>query len=188
MKLFLATTNKHKAEEISKLMPKEKVLVKTVKIKLIEPDFESLEEIASYKAKQAYKKTKKPVIAEDTGVYFEGYRNFPGPYAKRIFESIGFKGLTTLIKIAKTKKAYFKTTIAYCDGKTTKTFSGKLEGTLLEKPRSIKKDRLPYEKIFLPKRQNKALVDLSIEEKNKISHRAKAVRELLKWLEKTGKI
>ncbi|MEM4257371.1 MAG: non-canonical purine NTP pyrophosphatase [Candidatus Diapherotrites archaeon] len=184
MKLILATTNKHKAKEINEIMSKHGYKIITKKIRLIEPDFDTLEEIAKYKAIQAYEKLKKPVITEDTGVYFCEYKNFPGVHAKRIFESIGFKGLITLIKTAKNKKAYFKTTIVYYNGKISKTFSGKLEGTLLEKPVSIKKDRLPYEKIFVPKGQKKALVDLSLEQKNKISHRAKATKKMLKWLKK----
>lgn len=182
MRIFFATTNKHKVEEIRKITTTFGIQITETKIQLIEPDFDSLEEIAKYKAIQAYKKLEKPVIAEDTGVYFCAYKNFPGQYAKRIFKSIGFKGLIALIRMAKNKRAYFKTAIAYTDGKITKVFSGILKGKLLEKPVSIKKYRLPYEKIFQPKNEKKALVDLDVNQKNKISHRAKAVKKFCRWI------
>lgn len=182
MELFLATTNKHKVEEISKLLSEYGIAVKQADARLVEPDFDSLEEIAEYKAKQAFAQMKKPVIAEDTGVYFSGYKNFPGTLAKRVFVGIGFDGLTALVRLSKDKGAYFKTAISYYDGKKSKTFSGMLKGRLLDKAVSVEKDRLPYEKIFVPDGFSKALVDLPVDEKNKISHRAQAARKLGEWL------
>jgi XTP/dITP diphosphohydrolase len=182
MKLFLATNNKHKVDEISTLLSDYGVDLRQAKLDLIEPDFGSLEEIANYKAKQAFAKLKKPVIAEDTGVYFCGYNNFPGILAKRVFLGIGFDGLVTLIRHSKNKKAYFKTVVSYFDGKKLKSFSGVLKGRLLERVVSIEKDRLPYEKIFVPDGFSKALVDIPLDEKNKFSHRAKAVKKFGNWL------
>ena len=138
-----------------------------------------MEEVAKEKARQAFEKIKKPVIVEDTGVYFEAYNNFPGGLAKRIYKSIGFTGLLALIKAAKNKKAYFRTMICFTpDGKNFRTFEGKLEGTLLNHIVEEEKDRLPYEKIFVPNGQKKALAELTKEEKNKISHRAIAAHKL----------
>ena len=122
------------------------------------------------------------MIAEDTGIYFEDYNNFPGVLAKRIFLGLGFDGLSLLIRNGKTRRASFKTTICYCDGKVSKCFSGILKGSLLQKAVSVQKDRLPYEKLFVPDGYSKALVDLPIEEKNMVSHRAQAAHKLGKWL------
>ena len=181
MKVFIATGNKHKVHEMSLMLSAFGIELEQKDISIIEPDFDSIEEIAVEKAKQAFEKIKKPVIAEDTGVYFEEYNNFPGQLAKRIYLGIGFEGLISLIKLKENKKAYFKTAVAYFDGEKSKVFSGKMEGTLLEEIVSLKKDRLPYEKLFVPNGFDKALVDLSVEEKNKISHRAKATKKFGEW-------
>lgn len=188
MDLIIATGNKYKVQEMKKILKEYSINLKQKKIKLLEPDFDSQREVAKEKAKQAYQKLKKPLIAEDTGVYFEAYNNFPGMLAKRVYLGIGFPGLLALIKKAKNKKAYFLTIVCYYDGKKFKTFEGKLEGKLLDKTVSLEKDRLPYEKIFVPRGFKKALVDISINEKNKISHRAIATKKLGKWLkQKLGK-
>ena len=181
MKLFIATGNKHKVHEMSLMLNVFGIELEQKDIPIIEPDFDSIEEIALEKAKQAFEKLKQPVIAEDTGVYFEAYNNFPGQLAKRIYLGLDFEGLIALIKLKENKKAHFKTAIAYFDGEESKVFSGKMEGSLLEEIISPEKDRLPYEKIFVPNGFDKALVDLSVEEKNKISHRAKATKKFGEW-------
>ncbi len=181
--LIFVTGNKYKHVEIAKIL-EENVKLVQVKGQPEEPDLAKIEDIAVYKARQAYKKLKKPVIVEDTGVYFSEYNDFPGHLAKRIYEGIGLNGLITLVKAAKNKKGYFKSVICYKASKEEVLFSGVLRGRFLTKLRKPKANRLPYEKMFVPDNYKKAVVELSLEEKNKISHRAKAARKLKKWLEK----
>ena len=184
-KLVLATANKHKVREIDAVLRGYGYSINSVKLNIIEPDFDSLEEVAEAKARQAFEQLRKPVIAEDTGVYFSAYHSFPGQLAKRVYLGIGFRGLTTLIKLAKNKKGYFKTVISFTkDGRHFHTFSGKLYGRFLGKVVKPQKDRLPYEKIFVPEGFSKALAEIDIGEKNKISHRAIAARKFGKWLNK----
>lgn len=184
-KIFFATGNKHKVAEISHILLDFGFSVEPINVDFFEPDFPTLEEVAIEKARQALAKTKKTVFVEDTGVYFEAYNNFPGGLAKRIYKNIGFDGLLALIRAAKNKNAFFKTVICFTkDGKKFEVFSGKLEGTLLDHVVSEEKDRLPYEKIFAPNDHDRALAELPIAEKNKISHRGIATRKLAKWLKK----
>ncbi len=184
LELLIATANPHKVTEISRILGDYGVALRQEKIVLLEPDLGSLEKIAGFKARQAFEKIRRPVIAEDTGVFFEAYNDFPGVLAKRVFLGLGFGGLTALVRNAENKRAFFKTVICYFDGKAQKTFSGKLAGTLLDSPVSVEKDRLPYEKLFVPEGHSKALVDIHLEEKNRFSHRAQAARKLGEWLSK----
>ncbi|HLC79710.1 MAG TPA: non-canonical purine NTP pyrophosphatase [archaeon] len=182
MQLYIATTNKHKVSEISAILSTYSIDLLHKSLEIVEPDYDSLDKIAKEKARQAFEKIKKPVIVEDTGVFFEAYNDFPGMLAKRVFLGIGFDGLIALIKRVQNKRCHFKTVICYYDGKEFKSFSGTLSGTLLENVVSLEKDRLPYEKIFVPDGYKDALADIDILEKNKISHRSKAAHALGKWL------
>lgn len=185
--LVFVTGNRHKYNEISAILKDAGIKLYMKELPIEEPDLSRIEDIAVHKARQAFEKTGKQVITEDTGVYFTAYNNFPGHLAKRIYQGIGLKGLITLIKTAKHKRAYFKTVICYKDKKEEKIFSGTMEGTLLTKPREPNAERLPYEKLFVPTGHRKAVVEYSIEEKNKFSHRAKAAGMLKKWLMKKQK-
>jgi len=183
--LFIATANKHKVIEISEILEEYGIALKQKDIPLIEPSEGTLEDIAIEKARQAFAELKAPVIAEDTGVYFNAYKDFPGLMAKRAYLQLGFKGLIGLVKAAEDRGAYFKTVICFMWGtgeKEHKLFAGECKGKLLDEVVSPEKDRLPYEKIFVPDGWEKAMVDIPRAEKNKMSHRAKAAGALGEFL------
>ncbi len=181
MKLFFATGNKHKVQEINAVLGKKIHLIQK-KIELKEPKSSSIEFIAEKKAEQAFRKLKKPLIVEDTGVYFTALRNFPGTEPKRAFLKLGLNGLLKKLQ-GKKRTAFYKTVICFTDGKKKKIFSGKLHGKITEKVFLKEKDVMAYEKIFVPKGKNKVLAFFSRKNKNKFSHRAKAAEKLKKFLE-----
>jgi len=185
MELFFATGNKHKVNEVQLLLGK-KLEIKQKNLKINEPKLNSIQKIAESKAKQAFKKIGKALIAEDTGIYFTALKNFPGTEPKRQFEELGFEGILKKLK-GKKRNAFFITVICFTDGKTTKTFIGKLKGRITEKVFLEKKDVLAYEKIFVPQGKKKVLAFFSRKNKNRFSHRAKATKKLKKFLESINK-
>ncbi|MFH1224217.1 MAG: non-canonical purine NTP pyrophosphatase [Candidatus Diapherotrites archaeon] len=188
--IFIATENKHKVREIGEILARCGVKLEQKKIKISEPHEGSLEMVACEKARQAYEQLKEPVIAEDTGIYFGAYKDFPGVMAKRVYLQLGFKGLVALVKAAEDKNAEFRTAICFKWGagkEEQKCFSGSCKGRLLDKVVLPEKDRLPYEKIFVPEGYEKAMVEIPVGEKNRISHRAKAAVALGKWLQANPK-
>ncbi len=182
MKLTLASSNRHKFDEMSRILREFGIHLEQKALEIQEPDLGSIEAVSQHKARDAFMKIRGPVVAEDTGVYFDAYHDFPGLMAKRVYLGIGFPGLLALINAAGNKGARFRTAVCYYDGKIMKTFTGELKGTLLTDAVSVEKDRLPYEKIFVPEGHSSALVNLPLDEKNRISHRAKATRGLGRWL------
>ncbi len=186
MKLFFVTSNAHKVEEVAHVLEPYGVEVEQVHRELAEPDVGSQEKVALYKAEQAFALVRKPVIVEDTGVYFKAYHDFPGIFAKRIYLGIGFKGLLKLLK-GEDRRAMFKVVIVLQWGQRKnqrRMFVGTLEGRMgskLKKPRS---KRLAYEKLFIPEGYSKAIVEMPLSEKNKFSHRAVAAHKLARWLKR----
>lgn len=185
MKITLASSNRHKFEEMSKILKPYGIELERADVQVNESDFETLEESAEDKARKAFQILKKPIIVEDTGVYFQAYNNFPGLYPKRMYLSLGFNGLLKLLE-GENRKAYFKTCISYYDGFRMKTFSGKLQGKMAERVHDADKDVLPYEKIFMPKGHKVTLSAISRGEKNTFSHRGIATRKFAEWFSKNN--
>lgn len=179
--IWLASSNQHKFDEMQKIFAEYGIELKQAKIEIIESDLPSLEASAEDKAVKAFAELKKPLIVEDTGVYFSAYNNFPGIYPKRMYLCLGFKGLLKLLEGEKNRKAYFKTVVCYFDGNLKKTFSGELHGLMTEKVHDLDKNVLPYEKIFIPNGKNVTLSSISREEKNSFSHRAIASKKFAEW-------
>lgn len=179
--LYFVSTNKHKFYEIRRVLARHGIKLLWLNLELVEPQSESLEDIAIAKAEHAYKKVMAPLIVEDTGVFFEGFTNFPGTQAKRVYERIGFEGLLKLAA-KKSGRAYFKTAICYKDEKRCKIFSGTLRGRIARRVYCANKDVMPYEKIFIPYGKKRPLCMISRKEKSSFSHRAIASEKLARWL------
>ena len=186
MKLFFVTSNEHKVEEVAHVLASHGIEVEQVDTELAEPDVGSQERVALYKAEQAYALVTKPVIVEDTGIYFKAYHDFPGIFAKRVYLGIGFKGLLKLLQ-GEDRRALFKVVIVLQWGKRKnqrKLFVGTLEGSMGSKLKKPHSKRLAYEKLFIPEGYSKTIVEMPLAEKNKFSHRAVAAKKLARWLKR----
>jgi len=182
--IYLLTSNPGKVEETRLHLKKFGIDVVAKNIEIPEIKSDHQEDIAIEKVKFAAKKIKKSVIAEDTGIYFEAYKNFPGTSSRWIFESLGYEGILKLLE-GKTRKAYFKTTVGFCEpGKKPKTFVGVCKGEITAKPRGTPHPRLPYDAIFIPEGDERTFAEITKEEKAKYSHRTKALEKFAKWFNK----
>ncbi len=180
--LYFATGNRQKFEETAAILQKYGIVVEQFPMDLEEIDSNSAKEIALHKAKQAFEKLKQPAIVEDSGTYFEAYKDFPGTMSKRIYNCIGFEGLLKLLK-GKKRGVYFKSTICFMENPNQfRFFEGKWLGQATKKVFKPNAKRMAYEKIVIPKGYKKPLVEIPLNEKNKASHRAQATRALGEWL------
>lgn len=186
MELSLVTTNNHKVIEAQLALKPYNIKVLQINDEKIEHKDDTVENTAKHNAEFFANKYKKPVIVEDTGVFFEAYQNFPGNNAKLMFNLLGYKGLLKLLQGEK-RKAYLKTAIGFCEpGKKPRLFVGEMHGSIAEDVQDLNKDVLPYERIFITNNSIR-LSSLSKEEKDKISHRGKAFRLLGEFLHGSNK-
>jgi len=180
--LLFATGNRHKFEEISKTLAHYGIELSFQKTDLIEPDLDSLKEVALAKAKQAFALYRKPLIVEDTGFYLEAYPGFPGPNSKWVFNRIGYEGLFKLLS-GKSRKGFFHTVICLIDGpESHRFFEGKWQGKVGKKVVMPEKDAMPYARIFIPDGEKRTAVEMPFEEKDQKSQRSIAAHALGKWL------
>ncbi len=188
MEIIFASHNENKVTEISALIGAD-FIVKSLNAigyhdEIIE-DGETLEANALIKARTIYNKTKSNCFADDTGLLVEALNNEPGVYSARYAGEqknandnmdLLLKNLTNFDN----KNARFVTVIALIiDGKEY-LFEGKLSGKIIETKTG--KNGFGYDPIFIPNGFNISLAEMDLQEKNKISHRAKAFEKMICFL------
>ena len=179
MQITVVTSNDGKFKEIQDTLKK-------FNIEAVQSSFDAvevgntLESRCLSKAKHAFLNLQKPLIVDDTGLFFNAYENFPGPFPKKVYTEIGFEGIFKKLKWKK-REATFKTLLCFTDGKRTELFKGKIKGRISETIFNGGIKSLPYDKIFIPEGYDKPFCTLSFQEKNSISHRTKAVKKFALW-------
>ncbi len=149
-------------------------------IEIIEPKTSKQEEVVLEKARQAFQQLKAPVLVDDTGIYFEAYKDFPGTATKLVFQAIGFNGIARLLRGSK-RGAYFRTLLCYKDSKTTKIFEGVWRGRITSKLSKRFNPEWEYNSIFIPEGFSKPLSEIPLEVRAKLSHRKKAFDKLVRF-------
>ncbi len=190
MELVFATANQNKAKEIQTLIPS------FIKIKSLN-DINCLEDIpetqatiegnASQKAFYVFEKYNVNCFADDTGLEVEALNGRPGVLSARYAGEMKDananmdKVLNELIGI-ENRKARFKTVISLVINGEQRLFEGIVDGVILK--HKLGSQGFGYDPIFVPNGYDKTFAELSIAEKNKISHRARAVNKLVEYLNK----
>ncbi|WP_371505105.1 RdgB/HAM1 family non-canonical purine NTP pyrophosphatase [Nitrosopumilus adriaticus] len=172
--LFFVSSNNHKYVEAKSILETFGIKLGFLKSELEEIQSNSLDEIAMRKAKDAFSKFKKPVIIEDDGLFINSLSGFPGPYSSYIFKTIGNDGILNLLK--NNRKAKFVSIITYCDKTNFQSFTAKLDGMI---SKFQKGKGWGYDPIFIPKNSQKTFAEIN--EKNKLSHRYKALKKFSNW-------
>ncbi len=192
-RLIIATKNKNKFKEIKKLLEdlnlKITYLGKILPSLSIKEDGKSFYENALKKAKAVSSLFPEDlVVGEDSGLVVKCLGDKPGIYSKRYAgkDASDLDNNLKLLRVLKKKKdrrAYFICTVVLVKGKRLlRKFEGKLWGKIYDKLEG--NFGFGYDPIFYLPRFRKTVAQLSLEEKNKISHRAKAFLKLKKFLAK----
>lgn len=197
MKIVAATGNKHKIEEIESITKKFGMNVITkaeagVGDLEVEETGTTFEENSLIKAEAIMKATGMPAIADDSGLEADALNGAPGVYSAR-FSGEGATDESNNAKLLKLmenipddeRSARFVSVVTLCfpDG-TVVAARGECPGTLRRSPRGD--GGFGYDPLFVPVGYDKTYAEISAEEKNIISHRAKALGILRMKLKETG--
>ena len=197
MKIVAATGNKHKIEEIESITRKFGMNVITkaeagVGDLEVEETGTTFEENSLIKAEAIMKATGMPAIADDSGLEADALNGAPGVYSAR-FSGEGATDESNNAKLMKLmenipddeRSARFVSVVTLCfpDG-TVVAARGECPGTLRRSPRGD--GGFGYDPLFVPVGYDKTYAEISAEEKNIISHRAKALGILRMKLKETG--
>lgn len=188
MKLVFATNNQHKLQEITQLLNGSFELLSLNDIGCeddIPENQATLEGNAAEKSFFIYNKYGLNCFADDTGLEIEALNGEPGVYSaryageERSAENNMDLVLDKLDKI-KNRKARFRTVVSLViDGNETQ-FEGIVDGQILEEKRG--ETGFGYDPIFKPDESGVSFAEMTMDEKNKISHRGRAVQKLVEYL------
>jgi XTP/dITP diphosphohydrolase len=189
--LVIATHNNDKKTEMQYALKDLEVKILSLdsfpEIGEIEESGSTLLENSFIKAKEVYRKTGIPTLADDTGLEVEFLNGAPGVYSARYagknvtYEDNVKKLLSELSGVEKKLRvAQFRTVISFLSAKKELWVDGRIEGIITEKP--IGKKGFGYDSVFFVPDRDLTFAQMGREEKNKISHRGLALKKMVKLL------
>lgn len=188
MKLIFATQNQNKVNELKLLMPKSIELLSLKDINCSDDIPETAPDLqgnASQKSAYVVSKFKVNCFADDTGLEIEALNNAPGVYSARYAgeQKNANDNINLVLENLKDKtnrKARFRTVISLVINGKEQIFEGEAKGEIIIQKSGI--DGFGYDPIFKPEGYAITFAEMTMAEKNKISHRGKAVRKLVDYL------
>jgi XTP/dITP diphosphohydrolase len=178
--VWIATGNHHKYVEARAVLQEFGVDLRHLEVDRMEIQADDLAEIAAYSAEQV-ESNGRSIVVEDAGLFIDQYGGFPGPYSSYVLQTIDLNGVLSLMESVEKRNASFKSAIALRDRNVTRCFRGIVMGEIAHSIRGT--GGFGYDPIFIPyEGDGRTFGEMTAEEKNALSHRARAFRALGEWL------
>lgn len=188
MQICFATHNQNKVDELRKLVGNNLEILSLDDLGVadeIEETGTTLKENALLKAKYIFDNYSISCFADDTGLEVDALDGAPGVYSAR-FAGVpannekNIDKLLALLLNQRNKQARFRTVVALVTDTEEHFFEGLVEGGIISQRRGS--NGFGYDSIFLPNHFDRTFAEMDMEEKNLISHRARAVKKLTNFL------
>lgn len=188
MKIVFATNNAHKLKEVSAVLGDGFELVTLREVGITEDIPETgatLDENASLKARYVHERTGLDCFADDTGLEVEALGGAPGVHSARYATdghdfAANNRKLLHELEGTTNRSARFRTVISLIKGGVERQVEGIVEGKIAHEESGA--EGFGYDPLFIPEGCDCTFAEMSAEEKNAISHRGRAVAELVKLL------
>jgi len=187
--IIIASQNQHKISEIKSALSKFDVKISSLndyaEVGPINENGNSFEENAEIKARAVMNAVNKPVIADDSGLVVDSLNGEPGIHSARYAgdhdDDANNSKLMRELK-GKDRSAYFKTVLVYLSPEGDKmTAEGIVNGQILTEARGD--NGFGYDPYFLVPDSQKSMAEMTVDEKNMISHRGRAIKQLVAKLD-----
>lgn len=192
MKLLFASSNAYKIAEIKGILPHGFQLISLKEIHFhdeIPETADTIEGNAIQKATFLADKMNIPCFADDTGLIIPSLNNEPGVFSARYAgdqrnPDDNMDLVLEKLSTQSDRSAHFTTVIALYIHHKVHVFEGRIDGTIIHEKRGDQ--GFGYDPIFLPNGSDKTFAEMSVEEKNGMSHRAKALEKMMVYLKRIG--
>ena len=189
--ILIATHNAHKKEEIQQILGENFTVTSLTDYNIqdeIVEDGTTFHANALIKAQYCFDTTGKPSLGDDSGLVVEALDGRPGIYSARYAGNHDFaKNMDKVLEElegVENRKAYFVTVMCLVDETGTNYFEGRVYGNLTKEVRGEK--GFGYDPIFIPENFEITFAEMKAEDKNKISHRKKAIEQFLEFMERNS--
>lgn len=188
-KLVFATNNTHKLEEVRAILGKNIEVLSLNDINChadIPETADTLEGNAVLKARYIYENYGFDCFADDTGLEVDALNGAPGVYSARYAGGEGHDSEANMKKLLsemcdkENRRARFRTVICLLEGGEEHLFEGIVNGEIIRQRRGD--TGFGYDPVFIPEGYTQTFAEMGNEEKNKISHRARAVKKLCDYI------
>jgi len=188
MTIIFASNNQHKIKEIKSILGNSFTLLSLSDMNITEdiPEDEPLlEGNALSKARYIHNVTGLNVFADDTGLEVDALNGLPGVHSARFAgenkdSNANIKKVLSLLGDIKNRKARFKTVIALIINNEEYLFEGIVPGNIISENRGTR--GFGYDPVFIPDGKKQTFAEMELDEKNSVSHRARAFDKLRQFL------
>ena len=172
---YFATGNANKLREVNEILGHD---LEQIAVDLYEPQGLDVAEVVRMKAEDAFRKTGKFVLVEDTALECVAWNGLPGPLIKWFLDTVGNDGILRMLAQTTDRRAIAKTAVGFFDGNTAHVFVGEVMGTI---PHDLRgSGGFGWDPIFIPDGFSKSFAEMAREEKNAVSMRRLALENMKK--------
>ncbi len=178
--LTVITTNDGKFREFTDALSVSDIRIQRLNARYPEIQADSLEEVVVFGMQWLNGKADPPFVIDDSGLFIEGLKGFPGVYSSHAYRTVGNDGILKLMEGISDRKAVFMTVIGLFSNGKARTFKGACHGNIAYAARG--NGGFGFDPIFCPAGSSRTFAEFSVSEKNEISHRGIALRKLKQTL------
>lgn len=177
LKVIFVSNNNYKIEEVIDYLSST-INIEGYKCKLEEIQSESMEAILRHKTLDAYKRIRRPVLVEHTGLTIENFGGLPGGLTQIFWDKLEAESFCDFFADKGSVKAV--TMFGFCDGKSINVFRGEIEGKIVKRPRGNRK--FQWDCVFEPEGSTMTFAEMG-DKKRDISMRTEALKKIKTYLE-----
>ena len=177
MKVLFATGNPGKLKEVKAKFAPLGFEVERLVYEYPELQADTLDEVVHHGLSWLYERHRMPIIIDDSGLFIDGLKGFPGVYSAYVYKTLGCRGILRLMSKMLDRRAEFRCCAGYVDSEgNIITRTGICEGQIIYEMRG--EGGFGYDPIFVPRGSGQTFAEMPLDQKNSISHRGKAFEAL----------
>lgn len=178
--ISFVTTNAGKFREVSARLADDGIKIVHEDRSYPEVQTDRLEKVVRFAATVLDDQIPGDYLIDDSGLFIDRFGGFPGVYSSYVYKRLGCAGVLKLLDGGGERGAVFETVLLLRQGGTHEVFHGEVRGTIADRERG--KAGFGFDPIFIPDASAKTFAEMTVGEKNAVSHRSRAVEALVAYL------